>query len=166
MKVYVASPLGFAHSTRPFLAELLTLLQRSDLTVFDPWSQGYERLISKASSAATRNGRGRIPKLQEANRFIANANEKAIRSADLVIAVLDGVDVDSGTASEVGFAYALGKRIVGLRTDFRQTGDNEAATVNLQVQYWIEASGGSIVHNLDQLNKAITGRRRAASTTE
>lgn len=33
-------------------------------------------------------------------------------------AVLDGVDVDSGTAWEIGYAYARGKPIIGLRTDF------------------------------------------------
>jgi hypothetical protein len=31
----------------------------------------------------------------------------------------------------------------------RQTGDNEAAQVNVQVEYFIAASGGEIVHTLD-----------------
>lgn len=44
----------------------------------------------------------------------------AIEAADLVLAVLDGADADSGVAFEVGYARALGKRVVGLRTDFRQ----------------------------------------------
>jgi nucleoside 2-deoxyribosyltransferase len=69
--------------------------------------------------------------------------------------VLDGVDVDSGTASEIAFAYALGKRVFGLRTDFRLTGDNEAALVNLQVRYWIDASGGSAVTSLGALRTAV-----------
>ena len=52
--------------------------------------------------------------------------------------MLDGVDVDSGTAGEMGFAYGLGKPVHGLRTDFRVTGDNEAAGINLQLRYFIE----------------------------
>ena len=49
---------------------------------------------------------------------VAQANEESIRACDMVLAVLDGVDVDSGTASEMGFAFALGKRVHGLRTDY------------------------------------------------
>lgn len=43
----------------------------------------------------------------------------AIDHADAVIAVLDGSDADSGTAWECGYAYARGKPLVALRTDFR-----------------------------------------------
>ncbi len=45
---------------------------------------------------------------------------EAVRAADVVVAVLDGPDVDSGVAFEMGYAYALGVPVVGLRTDFRQ----------------------------------------------
>ena len=65
-----------------------------------------------------------------------------IRQVDMLVAVLDGVDVDSGTAGEIGFAYGLGKPVFGLRTDFRMTGDNEAAGVNLQFRYFIEQAAG------------------------
>ena len=40
--------------------------------------------------------------------------------ADAVVAMLDGADADSGVAFEVGYAVALGKPVVGVRTDFRQ----------------------------------------------
>jgi nucleoside 2-deoxyribosyltransferase len=43
---------------------------------------------------------------------------------DVVLAVLDGADADSGTCFECGYAKALEKPIVGLRTDFRKSGDN------------------------------------------
>ena len=76
---------------------------------------------------------------------------ESIRNADGVVAILDGVDVDSGTAAEVGYAYALGKRIYGLRTDFRLAGDNAGSIVNLQVQYFIEASGGSVQTTVEGL---------------
>ena len=42
-----------------------------------------------------------------------------IDSADAVLAVLDGAEVDSGVAWEVGYAYARGKPVIGVRTDFR-----------------------------------------------
>ena len=42
-----------------------------------------------------------------------------IAAADALVAVLDGADADSGTAFEVGYAYARGVPVVGLRTDYR-----------------------------------------------
>ena len=46
---------------------------------------------------------------------------------------------------EIGYAAAIGTVVVGYRTDWRRAGDNEAAVVNLQLVYFIEASGGTIV---------------------
>lgn len=73
----------------------------------------------------------------------------------MVFAVLDGTDVDSGTASEIGYAYALGKRILGYRGDFRLSADNEGSIVNLQVEYFIRASGGEIFNQIEGLPEAI-----------
>lgn len=154
MKVYLASPLGFAASTKQFLRELRSKLEMPGLTVVDPWSESE----NKISTAAARlpQGRTRTSRLRTANRRIAAANEASIRESDFMIAVLDGVDVDSGTASEIGFARGIGKPVIGLRTDFRRTGDNDGAVVNLQVEYWIETSGGKICKSVSQLVKSTT----------
>ncbi|MFP4057117.1 MAG: nucleoside 2-deoxyribosyltransferase [Candidatus Brocadiia bacterium] len=48
---------------------------------------------------------------------------EGVEAADAVVAVLDGSDADSGTAFEMGYAYALGKPVVGLRTDYREQHD-------------------------------------------
>jgi nucleoside 2-deoxyribosyltransferase len=77
-----------------------------------------------------------------------------------VLAILDGHDVDSGTAAEIGYAAALARPIVGLRTDLRVTGDNEATLVNLQVEWFIVESGGVLTTALDQ---AIAALVRVAS---
>lgn len=44
-----------------------------------------------------------------------------VREADVVVAVLDGPDVDSGVAWEMGYAGALGKPVIGVRTDMRES---------------------------------------------
>ncbi len=49
---------------------------------------------------------------------------EGIRGASVVVAVLDGTDADSGTAWEMGYAMARGIPVIGLRTDFRQHGDD------------------------------------------
>lgn len=42
-----------------------------------------------------------------------------LESSDIIVANLDGIDVDSGTSWEIGFAYAQRKKIIGIRTDVR-----------------------------------------------
>lgn len=147
MKVYLASPLGFAASTAHFMEELEQSLARTGIEVHNPWKGDFGPEFRHASAIADQAER--IAALGLINTRVAHANESAIRACDMVLAVLDGVDVDSGTASEMGFAYALGKRVHGLRTDSRLIGDNEGSVINLQVQYWIEASGGALVRRLE-----------------
>ena len=76
------------------------------------------------------------------NPLIGKANQQLIDQSNLIFAVLDGVDVDSGTAAEIGSGFAKGKKIIGYRGDFSLSADNEGSIVNLQVEYFIEASGG------------------------
>jgi len=47
------------------------------------------------------------------------SDDKAIRDSDIVLAVMDGADADSGTCWEHGRAYSLGKPLICIRTDFR-----------------------------------------------
>lgn len=44
---------------------------------------------------------------------------EGIDAADAVLAMIDGAEVDSGTSWEMGYAYARGKPVIGVRTDFR-----------------------------------------------
>lgn len=149
MKIYLASPLGFAASTTTFMADLVMSLS-GQVEVINPWDDHrFDDDFARLPSIDSRQER--LVLLQRINTALGRANEERIRACDAVIAVLDGVDVDSGTASEIGFAYALGHPIWGLRTDFRLAGDNEGSVVNLQVQYFIEASGGQVFTSVDQL---------------
>lgn len=156
MRIYLASPLGFAESTRAFMDQLIARL-RSHVEVVNPWDDHrFDDDFARLPSLRDVEERRRL--LARINHEIGRANEERIRSCDAVVAVLDGVDVDSGTAAEVGFAYGLGKRAYGLRTDFRMTGDNEAAGVNLQVRYFIESSGGRYCTSMEELVEALKGR--------
>ena len=56
-----------------------------------------------------------------------------IRQAEVVLAIIDGADPDSGTAFECGYAHALGTPILTGRTDFRRGGDDPGASVNLML---------------------------------
>lgn len=154
-RAYLASPLGFAASTQAFMTELVRALGEV-VDVENPWDLGGPELGAAFERANSLPGYAeRVAALHTIDMGIGAQNEAAIRRSDIVVAVLDGVDVDSGTASEIGFAYGLGKRSYGLRTDLRLAGDNLGATVNLQVQYWIEASGGAVFEKVGDLLAAL-----------
>ena len=73
----------------------------------------------------------------------------------MVLANLDGQDVDSGTAAEIGYAFAKGKPIIGYRGDVRLSSDNVGSTVNLQVEFFIRESGGEIVTSASTIPAAL-----------
>ena len=52
---------------------------------------------------------------RQLNEEIGANNRAAIDGARGLVAILDGADVDSGTAAEIGYAFARGKLIVGYR---------------------------------------------------
>lgn len=89
------------------------------------------------------------------NPEIGRKNQLLIDECDAIVAVLDGTDVDSGTAAEIGYGFAKGKPILGYRGDFRLSADNEGGIVNLQVEYFIRASGGDIITKIEELPTAI-----------
>jgi nucleoside 2-deoxyribosyltransferase len=141
--IYLASPLGFAASTTAFMHDLAAQL-RGTVEVLNPWDD--QRFAEEFESLATEESMSRrVQRLSEINMELGRANTASIDAADGLFAILDGVDVDSGTAAEIGYAFARGKYVCGLRTDFRLAGDNHGSIVNLQVQYFIERSGGQIV---------------------
>jgi nucleoside 2-deoxyribosyltransferase len=141
MKVYISGPLGFSHVGRSFHNQVLVPMVKSlGFQVLDPWT-----LTDRAKIDAVQEmpfGPSKRDAWRKLNIEIGGNNRRAIDDCDLVFAVLDGVDVDSGTASEIGYAFAKGKPILGYRGDFRLSADNEGAIVNLQVEYFIRESGG------------------------
>lgn len=62
---------------------------------------------------------------------IFNMCKQGIDGSDILVVNMEGVDVDSGTAWECGYAYACSKPIIGLRTDFRQRGDDKGLNLML-----------------------------------
>jgi nucleoside 2-deoxyribosyltransferase len=155
MKLYLASPLGFAESTRLFMEHLAARLG-DHAEVLNPWDDTEPALLYQPVKHLPTHEE-RIARWQKINTAIGRANQQMIDDADTMVAVLDGVDVDSGTASEIGYGFARGKRIYGLRTDFRQSGENEGGLVNLQVRYFIDASGGTVATNVDDLLTLMFG---------
>jgi nucleoside 2-deoxyribosyltransferase len=140
--VYVAGPL-FSEAEREFLEKVVDCLaQAANLdpiqNFFLPHRDGGEL--------------GKGPTRQ----FIFNLDINKINSADVIIALLDGQDSDSGTCIELGYAYALNKKIFGILTDFRSyyTNDHEPHRPNVMV--WGVCENGNTIHNnINSLSSAF-----------
>jgi nucleoside 2-deoxyribosyltransferase len=156
--IYMASPLGFSQAGRHFHEKVLVpFVESLGFEVLDPWTLADPDRI--AAVRALPYGPERRDAWRTLNHEIGATNRQAIDAAAGVVAVLDGVDVDSGTAAEIGYAFAQRKLIVGYRGDFRLSADNEGSTVNLQVEYFIRESGGTIVERYEDLAPALAPLR-------
>ncbi|AGB01270.1 nucleoside 2-deoxyribosyltransferase [Methanoregula formicica] len=114
-RVYLAAPL-FSAAERTYNAYLAGLLRENFFSVHLPQDAGDDSA-------------GREKDVQ-ARLFTTNLS--ALDAADIVVAVIDGADADSGTAWEMGYAFAKGKKIVALRTDFRHVGACEHVNLMLE----------------------------------
>lgn len=54
------------------------------------------------------------------SKAIAEGDNEYLEKTDILIAVLDGVNPDSGLSAELGYFYSMNKPIIGLYTDSRQ----------------------------------------------
>jgi len=77
-------------------------------------------------------------------------NRDAIDRCDLVVANLNGVTTDDGTAWEIGYAYGTNTPVIGLFTDWRRRFADEV--VNLMLGESVEV----VARSLDELDAALT----------
>ena len=71
---------------------------------------------------------------RQASKIVMEKDRDAVDCCDAVVALLDGPQVDDGTAWEIGYAYAKGKPVIGIRTDFRLASDMPHGTVNVMIE--------------------------------
>src|SRR3954451_4937898 len=113
-RCYVASGLGFNEAGRHYYEHVYLPALRTVVTPADPWALTTPEEVAAAGAAGHE---------AEFALEIGRRNAEAIRGCRMLVAHLDGQEVDSGTAAEVGFGAALGLRCFGLRTDLRQSGE-------------------------------------------
>ena len=120
MKIYFAGPL-FTEAQRDWIRatvqkiESLTAQRGTKTEIIFPYDlitlEEIERLGAKAKSE------------------IFSRYKSHLDDADILLALLDGSQVDDGTARKIGYFYA-GKsskqKIIGLRTDSRRDGERRA----------------------------------------
>jgi nucleoside 2-deoxyribosyltransferase len=128
-KAYVAGPL-FDEGERWWIEKVEQLVVDAGFTTFLPHRDNPDKNAHNVGEIFANDRRG-------------------IDECEVVVASLNGVTTDDGTAWELGYAFALGKPIIGLYTDWRRRFDDEV--VNLM----IECSLTALVRSLDDLWRVL-----------
>ena len=140
--VYIAGPL-FSQAEREFLEKMIGCL--AQISHLDPIKNFFlpHRDGGELGKGPTRTQ-------------IFNLDINTLKQAQIVVALLDGPDVDSGTCIELGVAYSLGKKIFGIITDFRSyfTNDHEPQRPNLMV-WGVCEEGNTLFHTLPELSESF-----------
>jgi nucleoside 2-deoxyribosyltransferase len=99
--VYIAGPL-FTPAERTLLEELAGAIEAAGFVTYLPHRDG-------GLAAADRRN----------TRAFYDADIRGLDACGVIIAVLNGADVDSGTAFEIGYGVARGVPVLGLYEDLR-----------------------------------------------
>jgi len=102
MTVYWANSI-FSEADRSFNAASVERVRSAGIAVLSPQEQLFNQLGHKANAAT-----------------IFKTDTAMIAACDTLVACIDQETIDCGVACEIGIAWALGMRIIGLYTDFRQ----------------------------------------------
>lgn len=133
----------------------------------------FNQLIAKELRNAIPDINLFVPQEQEINDKNSYADSEKIfdldfenvQKSDLVVAVIDGVEIDSGVACEIGAARALGIPIIALYTDMRLQGTSNNKKIDALISDSTEnqfmyrnlfvigavKSNGSVVHTVKDL---------------
>jgi hypothetical protein len=151
VRIYLAGPL-FTPYERAYLDECAARLRAERFDVFVP----HEHALALGNPSAAE---------------IFAKDMEGLTGAEAVLAVVDGSQVDDGTACEIGLFYALmqsdrsKKGIVGLLTDLRALRLEEGHGLNLFVEGCVEAVG-EIVESIDEAAAALARLSGASSPGE
>lgn len=115
MRIYLAGPL-FSEAEQNWLKNFQNELRERGYNVLWP----YEIFDQKEVKTW---GKDTARKIMECCR-------DALLTCDIVVALLDGTQVDDGTSWEIGYACAKDIPVVGIRTDMRYGGEVANGKVN------------------------------------
>jgi nucleoside 2-deoxyribosyltransferase len=128
MKIYLAGPL-FTEAERDWIRKIKVQIEElaeshgKPVNVIWPYELITQSEIDQLGNQA---------KLEIFSRCKSHLDD-----ADMLLALLDGSQVDDGTAWEIGYFFAKKRpeqKIIGIRTDFRRAGESEGAVVNVMIE--------------------------------
>lgn len=136
-QIYIAGPL-FSEHERKFLEEIAEKLARN---------VGLD--LQKDIFLPHRDA-GEIGIHGERREEIFSGDLKFLDNATVVVALLDGPDIDSGTAVELGYAFGHNKEIFGILTDWRRWSRTKQKVENINNMIWgVCGKGKRIYRRID-----------------
>jgi len=129
-KVYIAGPLG-EEKNRKFLEKIDNLCKEL----------GFETFLPHKDCGLYEGNAKRI-------KEISKKDLEEIHKSDILVGVLNGICVGAGTAWEMGYAQAIGKKVIGLKTDRRIKDSISEVSV-------IIAGCVNILESIDELKKEL-----------
>ncbi len=79
--------------------------------------RGHEVFLPQREAGDVRELLSKGMDWERASQWIFDKDIEGIKGCDIVLLIMDGRVPDEGACVEIGYAYALGKECVGLRTD-------------------------------------------------
>ncbi len=145
MKIYLAGPL-FSEAEQEWLRRLRDRIEECGralgriVEVIWPYELIDQEEIEKL---------GEMAKQEVFERCKSNLDR-----SDVLVALLDGPQVDDGTAWEIGYFFSIRERsrLIGIRTDLRNAGDSRSSVINAM----IEMSCGRVVRSVEELLETLS----------
>ena len=134
MKIYLAGPL-FSEPERTWLTGIKRKLEEISQGISVIWPYN----LIPHDDANSHN-----------KQNIFDVCRSYLDEVDLLVCVLDGPQVDDGTAWEIGYFYSKHSNrlpVIGIRTDFRNAGETDNSIVNAM----IECSCTRLIHSQEDL---------------
>jgi len=135
-KIYIAGPLFNVHEKK-YLEDIAEVLEGADFDCFLPHRDqtGIDPEELKNNEMS-----------QETKDIIFQTDIEALKGADLIVALVTGQDIDSGTASEIGFMFANNKPVLAITAEERRYR-------NLFTEGMFTSSVSNVDDLLDEINK-------------
>lgn len=141
---YVASPYGFAESTRNWYYKKFLPILENHVIILDPWSVSVKDILKAPPDE----------RCELWTKLGEHHLDTIAKEAKLVVAGLDQEPPDNGTVCEVAWAAAHNIPVIGYRGDLRTSGE-DGMPYNLMIAAAIKRSGGVAVTSLAELEKAL-----------
>ena len=129
--VYIAGPLFDDHE-RSYLENIAKIFE----------DRGYKTFLPHRDAGVVKD-----KYTQEAKGQIFITDIEALDKATIVVALLTGRDVDSGTAAEIGYAFAKDKTLIGIDA-------NNVKFLNIFV-WGLLGKGENIYNSLEDLERHL-----------
>lgn len=148
-KIYIAGPL-FSKAELEYNLQLDDFLANLGYKTFLPQRDGYKLadLLLKDIHIST------------AMDIIFKKDLDEIKDSDVVVFIMDGRVPDEGACLEIGYAYALGKECIGIKTDSR------ALMHNLDNPLIAGALNSRIARNFQELRELLSEIKIRAATDD